>query len=178
MRSHNLSRKNGKAYYYIIAITLLISSALFSPQPVSAQSDGFPLGWQELLPVHISAMALAGMSLIIGGLIARYRKGKSKKWLRQHKTFQWSGTIFAVIGVATSIVMVEVTFGTHLNAPHSIIALVSLCLILLAIVVAYGFLKRKKHKKELRVMHRWIGRFTILAWLVTILFGFFAAGIL
>jgi uncharacterized membrane protein YfcA len=111
-------------------------------------------------------------------LIARYRKGKSKNWLRQHKAFQWSSAILGLVGIVTSFTMVEVTIGTHLNAPHSVIALVSFLVIILAIVAAYAFLKRKKHKKELRIIHRWIGRTGILAWLVTILFGLFAAGIL
>ena len=151
---------------------------LLTAIPLFAQSDGFSLGWSELLPIHIAAMSTSGASMIFGMLIARYRKGKSKNWLKQHKAFQWSGAILGAIGITTAIIMVEVTFGTHLNVPHSIIAVVSFVFIVLAIIAAYGFLKRKKHKKELRIVHRWIGRTAIVAWLVTILFGLFVAGIL
>ena len=41
-------------------------------------------------------------------------------------------------------------------------------------IVALG----KKHKKEFRIVHRWIGRFAILSFLVTVFFGLFAAGVL
>jgi uncharacterized membrane protein YozB (DUF420 family) len=74
--------------------------------------------------------------------------------------------------------MAEVTFGTHLNAPHSIVAVVSLSLVTLAIVAGYGFIKLKRNKKELRVMHRWIGRSAITLWLLTILLGLLAGGII
>ena len=159
-------------------LVIVLALFLLATAPLFAQAGGFALGWQELLPVHIAAMSLSGASMITGMLIARYRKGKSKNWLRQHKAFQWSSAILGLVGIVTSFTMVEVTFGTHLNAPHSVIALASFLVIILAITAAYAFLKRKKHKKELRVIHRWIGRAGILAWLVTILFGLFAAGIL
>ncbi|MBT3273681.1 MAG: hypothetical protein HN368_11030 [Spirochaetales bacterium] len=146
--------------------------------PVAAQSDGFPLGWQELLPIHITAMSLSGAGILVGMLIARYRKGKSKNWMKQHKIIQLCSAGLALLGIATAVTMVEVTYGTHLNVTHSIVALVSFVSIVLAIVVAYGFLKRKNHKKELRTLHRWIGRLAILGWLTTIAFGLFAAGIL
>ena len=146
--------------------------------PLFAQTNGFALGWDQLLPVHISAMALAGAGMIVGAYIARYRKKKAKKWLKQHKTFQWTSAVLATFGITTGIVMVQVTTGIHLRVPHSIIALVSFILIVSAIAVAYSFLKGKKHKKQKRILHRWVGRATIVAWLTTIVFGLFAAGIL
>ena len=145
--------------------------------PLFAQSDGFTLGRDQLLPVHISAMSLAGACMIVGAYIARYRKKKSKNWLKQHKAFQWTSAVFAALGITTGIVMVQVTMGIHLRVPHSIIALVSFILIVSAIAAAYSFLKGKKYKRQKRMIHRWIGRVTIIAWLTTILFGLFAAGI-
>ena len=155
----------------------IVLAQVLATVPLFAQAEGFSLGWQELLPVHIAAMSLSGALMITGMLIARYRKKKSKNWLRQHKIFQWSSAILGLIGIITSFTMVEVTFGTHLNVPHSYVAVVSFLVIVLAIVAAYTFLKRKKNKKEFRIIHRWIGRVGILAWLVTIVFGLFAAGV-
>ncbi len=169
---------NAKPSRYLLRAIVTLALLGLTGAPLFAQSEESSIGWDQLLPVHIAAMSLAAASMITGMLIARFRKRKSKNWLRQHKLFQWSSAILGFIGIVTSFTMVEVTFGTHLNAPHSIIALVSLAMIVLAIIVAYAFLKRKKHKKELRMMHRWIGRAAILAWLVTIFFGLSAAGIL
>ena len=164
--------KTGKRVFLANYLVLLLSVPLF------AQGDGFTLGWDQLLPVHIVAMSLSGLGMIIGGFIARYRKKASKNWLKQHKSFQWTSAALAAIGIATGIVMVQVTTGIHLRVTHAVIALISFIFIVSAIAVAYGFLKGKKYKKQKRIMHRWIGRLTIVAWLTTILFGLFAAGIL
>ena len=160
-----------RAFFAFLFLAALVS-------PLFAQSDGFTLGWDQLLPVHISAMSMAGACMIVGAYIARYRKKKTKNWLKQHKTFQWTSAVLAAIGITTGIIMVQVTIGIHLRVPHSIIALASFILIVSAITVAYGFLKGKKYKKQKRILHRWVGRVTIIAWLTTILFGLFAAGIL
>ena len=71
--------------------------------------------------------------------------------------------------------MVQNYTQKHFRVAHSFIALASLLLIVCAVVLAYGFLKRKNHKKELRIMHRWIGRFTILSFLTTVVFGIIVA---
>jgi len=67
--------------------------------------------------------------------------------------------------------MVEKSTGEHIAVAHSIIATATFGAIILTIIVAYGFLKMQKHKKEMRVMHRWLGRITITAWIVTIVLG-------
>lgn len=145
--------------------------------PLFGQGDGFSLGWDQLLPIHIVAMSLAGTGMIIGMYIARYRKKKTRTWMKQHKTVQWISSTIAAFGIATGVVMVQVTTGIHLRVPHTIIALISFILVVSAIAVAYGFLKGKKNKKQKRILHRWIGRMTIISWLVTILLGLFAAGV-
>ncbi len=156
----------------VSSLTLLIASCLFTPS-LFAANNGFELGLSELLPIHIALMSLTGVSLLVGGVIAKYRKNKSKNWLKQHKIFQWSGALFGLLGIVTAVIMVEVTTGMHLNVTHSIVAAVSFGIIILAITAAYGFLKKKKHKKELRIVHRWLGRIAITAWLVTIGLGLY-----
>ena len=145
----------------------------------TAWAGGFgDYGRAELLPVHIVAMSLATLGLGIGGYIARYLKKKNKQWLKLHKRFQWISSVLGLVGISTGFIMVQSPGGSHLRYPHSIIAVVSLCLIVGAISFAYKFLKGKKHKKEFRLVHRWTGRFAILSFLVTIFFGLFAAGVL
>ena len=156
----------------IACLAVLGASSLFAPA-LFAEGDGIEFGFRQLLPIHIVMMSLSGTSILTGGIIARYRKGKSKNWLKQHKTFQWSGAVLGLLGLAAAVTMVEVSTGMHFKVTHSIVAAASFGLIILAIIAAYGFLKKKKHKKELRVVHRWLGRATILAWLATIALGLF-----
>ena len=156
-----------------ISLTLLfVSSLLFAPA-LFAENGGFEFGFRQLLTTHIIAMSLSGAALLIGGIIAKYRKKKSKNWLKQHKAFQWSGAVLGLIGIGFAVWMVEISTGLHLNVTHSIVAVTSFGLIILAIVAAYGLLKKKNHKKQLRIVHRWLGRITIVAWLVTIALGLF-----
>ena len=161
----------------ITAVLMVLALSLIAAQPVHAQGGGIELGREQLLPVHIVAMSLAAALMSVGGIIARYYKKKTKNWLKLHKTFQWSAAILGVLGIVGGFVMVEVSTGMHFRVGHAVVALVSLILIALAVIVAYGFLKGTKHKKETRIMHRWIGRLTIVSFLTTIVFGLFAAGV-
>lgn len=156
----------------IMTLAFVVCSVILA-QPLFAQGGGVELGLRELLPVHIALMSLSGAGMITGALIAKYRKGKSKNWLKQHEAFQWSSAIFALLGIVTAVIMVEVTTGMHLRVAHSIVAAVSFVFVILAIIAAYGLLKRKTHKKELRIVHHWLGRITILAWMVTIVLGLY-----
>jgi len=146
----------------------------FLAAPVFVFADnGVEFGFSELLPIHIALMSASGVGMITGAGIAKYKKGKSKNWLNLHKTFQWSSAILAVLGIVSAVIMVEISTGIHLRVAHSIVAAVSFGGIVLAIAAAYGLLRKKNHKKELRIAHRWIGRITIVAWLATIVLGLF-----
>lgn len=152
--------------------------ALFGAVSLHAQSSaGVDLGRATLLPVHIVLMSVATASMLLGWYMAKFRRRKTKKWLAYHKAAQWTASITAVLGIATGAVMVEYSTGIHFRVSHSIVAAVSLALIVLSVGVAYTFLKWKKHKKVTRVIHRWAGRFTITAFIVTIILGMSAAGV-
>ena len=156
----------------IMTLAVVICSVVLA-RPLFAQGGGVELGLRELLPVHITLMSLSGAGMITGALIAKYRKSKSKNWLKQHKAFQSGSAVLALLGIVTAVIMVEVTTGMHLRVAHSIVAVVSFAFVVLAIIAGYGVLKGKKHKKELRIVHPWLGRITILAWIATILLGLF-----
>jgi hypothetical protein len=156
----------------ICVFVFLLATGVFAP-PLFAANDGFPLEFNQLLPIHIAAMSVSGASILTGGIIARYRKGKSKNWLKQHKTFQWSGAVLGLLGIVTAIIMVEVSTQRHVAVAHSIAATATFGAIILTIIVAYGFLRLKKNKKQLLLLHRWFGRVTITAWLAVIILGLF-----
>jgi hypothetical protein len=156
----------------ILLISLLTAMVIFAP-PLFAAGEGFPLEFNQLLPIHIAAMSLSGASILTGGIIAKYRKGKSKNWLKQHKFFQWSGAVLGLLGIVSAVIMVEKSTGNHIAVAHSIVAVATFGAIILTIIVAYGFLRMQKHKKEMRIIHRWLGRITITAWIATIILGLF-----
>ncbi len=153
--------------------------ALLIDAPTFAQAAGIrSLGRAELLPVHVPAMSVGVVGMLTGVCIARYCRKKNKGWLRLHKSVQWTAATVAVLGVATGAVMVQNTGGNHFRAPHAVPALVSLILVAATISAAYAFLNAKRYKKQTRVMHRWLGRATIASFLVTIVFGLSAAGLI
>lgn len=152
---------------------LLVCVGFFSAPVLLFAENGVEIGLRELLPVHIALMSLAGAGMITGAIIARYFKRRTKQWVKLHKAFQWGSAVSAVLGIVAAVIMVEVTTGVHLRVAHSIVAAASFGAIILAITAGYGFLRKKTHKKELRIMHRWLGRVAITAWLVTIVLGLF-----
>lgn len=163
----------------LISLSAFLLFSFLVIVPVYSQDSGkIQIGRDQLLPVHIAALSTAFVLMAIGGTIARYMKKKAKNWLKLHKRFQWTAAIVGLFGITSGIVMVQVTHGIHLRVAHTVVALVSALLIILAIVVAYGFLKGKKYKNQTRIIHRWTGRFTILSFLTTIILGLFTAGIL
>ena len=155
-----------------VVCVIFVIGLFLAPAQLFAD-NGLELGLNELLPVHIALMSLSGAGFITGGIIARYRKKKSKNWLKQHKAFQWSSAVLALLGVIAAVIMVENATGIHLRVTHSIVAASSFALSVVAIIAAYTFLRKKKHKKDLRIIHRWLGRTAIVAWLATIALGLF-----
>ncbi len=157
-----------KVTFFAIGLIVFFAAAV----PLFAQ-DGREIGLRELLPVHIALMSLAGAGMLGASLLARYGKGNVKHWFQWHKRIQWGSAVSATLGVIVAVIMVEITTGIHLRVAHSIVAVVSFGLMVLAIIAAYGFLRRRHHKKELRIMHRRLGRIAVLTWLVVIVLGLF-----
>lgn len=131
----------------LILLSAFLSFSILAIVPVNSQESGkIQIGRDQLLPILIVALSTAFVLMTNGGTIARYMKKKANNWLKLHKRFHWTAAIVGLLGIASGIVMVQVTHGIHLRVAHTVVALVSAILIILAIVVAYGFLKEKKMK--------------------------------
>ena len=131
-----------------------------------------------LWPIHAVLMGLSFLAMLTGMFISRYGKGK-KWWLKTHRGLGTGGGIGAVIALVIATIMVSVSHGYHLSSPHSIIGLITIVLIILTPLIGSRMLKPKASgKKVLRVVHRWIGRVTLVMMAATILFGLRIAGII
>lgn len=134
-----------------------------------------------LWPIHAILMGAAFLLILGGMLISRYGK-KKKWWLKTHKSFESIGSIGAVAALILAVIMIAATHGYHLSKTHSIFGLITVILLLGTPFMGYWMTNPKggkaELKKKLRIIHRWVGRVTILLMAVTIIFGLQLAGIL
>lgn len=133
------------------------------------------LGW--FLPLHIFLMSLSFAGMTIGALIARYYK-KSKLWLKIHRPLGAISSLTGAVGVITAGIMVQISSGTHLRVPHAIAGLIVILLCLAMPVLGFAIFKSKVNKKEIKTIHRVLGRVTITSMALVILSGLLTAGIL
>jgi protein-S-isoprenylcysteine O-methyltransferase Ste14 len=134
-----------------------------------------------LWPIHAILMGVSFLLILSGMMISRYGK-KKKWWLKTHRSFGSIGSIGAVAALILAVVMISVTHGYHLSNTHGIFGLITVVLLLVTPFMGYWMTSPKggsaEVKKKLRVIHRWIGRVTILFMAVTTIFGLQLSGIL
>lgn len=140
-------------------------------QPLFAAVSKPDPALRKLLPVHVVLMSVSASLLVAGAVVARIGKGNITHWFQRHKALEWSGGVLGLAGIIVAVIMVQAAGRVHFRVPHSIFATVSFMFLVVSIITAYGFLKGKHYKKRLRVVHRWLGRLTVLAWVLTILLG-------
>ena len=135
------------------------------------------IGYSELWPVHAILMSLS-FALMVIGMILSFQK--SKKWrLDVHKKLSMTGAILGIIALAIAVYMISASYGLHFSVFHSIIGIITLALILLTPFFGYAVFKTKKlDKKQLRSLHLWVGRVTLVLMVVTIVAGLRLVGIL
>ena len=126
-------------------------------------------------------MGVSFLLILSGMMISRYGK-KKKWWLKTHRAFGSIGSIGAVAALILAVVMISITHGYHLSNTHGIFGLITVVLLLVTPFMGYWMTSPKggspEVKKKLRVIHRWIGRVTLLLMAVTIIFGLQLSGIL
>jgi hypothetical protein len=120
-----------------------------------------------LLPAHIAFMALALVLVVSAAVIAKRRK---KNWLVMHKRCAISGTFSSLIA-AICIVALKIAHGySHFQSPHALAGLVTLCLLVIAPALGAAI---PKGPKPLRAIHRFFGRLTAAAIVLTSVMGVF-----
>ena len=130
----------------------------------------------ELWPIHAFFMTIGLVCMGTGIYTAMFRK-KEKWWLKYHKKLGLTAASSTIIGLVIGFYMVEDSTGQHFNVGHAYIGALSILLALITPTVGLQMFKYKKHIKNMKLAHRWLGRVTITMMIITTISGLNAAGV-
>lgn len=124
-----------------------------------------------IIPLPIAFHALF---MIIGLIVLLYAasismKKKTNQWLKKHRTSALSGIAAIIIGLIIMIVFKESQGYPHLASPHAIGGLVTVIAVLITPILGYLITKGKQNVK---LIHKPLGKITIILVAITIIFGF------
>jgi Eukaryotic cytochrome b561 len=126
--------------------------------------------------LHILFMATATLGILAGVGAAMFFRQK-KNWLKVHKYFN----LFSLLGMSAGIIMafiyVSGTNGEHIAGLHQLTGLTAFNFAVATLLLGlYQF--KAKNKSAVRIMHRWLGRFSFLLLLTAITLGLILINIL
>jgi hypothetical protein len=119
--------------------------------------------------LHILFMATAILGIIAGVGIAVFFRRKTS-WLIIHKTLNTSGLSIIAAGIIMAFIYVSGTGGKHIDGVHQITGLTAFIFTLITILAGFYQFKAK-NKLTVRIMHRWLGRLSLLLLLAAITLG-------
>jgi len=119
--------------------------------------------------LHILLMAISFLGITFAVSIAMFFR-KKKNWLKIHKFVNSLSLGGMAAGIMMAFIYVANTGGNHMIGLHHISGLASF--ILACMTILLGFYQFKaKNKPAVRTAHRWLGRFSVLMFLATIVLG-------
>jgi len=126
--------------------------------------------------LHILLMAISTLGIITGVSAALFFR-KKISWLKIHKCLN----SYSLLGMSTGIIMafiyVSSTNGEHIDGIHQLIGLTAFNFAVATLLLGlYQF--KAKNKSVVRTTHRWLGRFSLLLFLTTIILGLILINIL
>ena len=126
--------------------------------------------------LHILFMATATLGIIAGVSAAMFFR-KKRNWLKVHKYFN----SFSLLGMSTGIIMafiyVSGTNNEHIDGLHQLIGLPAFNFAVATLLLGlYQF--KAKNKLAVGTTHRWLGRFSLLLFLMAITLGLILINIL
>ena len=136
--------------------------------------------YSVLWPIHAVLMGIAFVLMFTAMGIARYQK-KKRWWYTLHKRLNLIGAVAAVIAMVIAVIMVSLSHGVHIASLHALLGLLTFILVIATPIIGFGIRSQKvkpKFKKQVRIVHHWLGRITLLSMAVTIFFGLQIAGLI
>ena len=136
--------------------------------------------YSVLWPIHAVLMGLSFVLMLTAMSIARYQKKKSW-WYTLHKRLNLIGAGAVVTAMVIAVIMVSLSHGVHIASLHAVWGVVTFALVIATPIIGFGIRSRKvkpTYKKQVRVLHHWLGRITLLSMAVTIFFGLQIAGLI
>jgi uncharacterized iron-regulated membrane protein len=121
-------------------------------------------------------MAISTLGIITGVSAAMFFR-KKRSWLNIHKYLN----SFSLLGMSTGLIMafiyVSGTNGEHIDGLHQLIGLTAFNFAVATLLLGlYQF--KAKNKSFVRTTHRWLGRFSLLLFLMAITLGLILINIL
>lgn len=128
-----------------------------------------------LIVVHLLLMFAASLCLLAGVGVAMFGR-KRKFWLKGHKNLNSAGGILLAAGGVMAFVSVILAGTDHLAGFHHRIGAIAVMVAFLTLFLGFYSLKAA-NKSDLRMAHRWSGRLSLFAILVTLALGLAMIGI-
>jgi hypothetical protein len=126
--------------------------------------------------LHILLMAISTLGIMTGVSAAMFFR-KKRSWLKIHKYLN----SFSLLGMSTGIIMafiyVSGTNGEHIDGLHQLTGLTAFNFAVATLLLGlYQF--KAKNKLAIGTTHRWLGRFSLLLFLMAITLGLILINIL
>jgi hypothetical protein len=128
-----------------------------------------------LWPFHALLM-ISGFSFIVAGAIVA-RKKEGTGWMKIHRMLVKINTLLILTGAIFGVSMIEISQSMHINFPHSYFGISIPVLTIIVLISGERLLKPNKGPKSKRKIHRVLAWMLISLMSITMIEGFFAAGI-
>jgi len=128
-----------------------------------------------LWPFH-ALMMISGFSFVVAGAIVALKK-EGTGWMKIHRMLARIGSLLIWAGAIFGVFMIGAPTLKHLNFPHSYSGILIPVLTIIVLISGARLLMPNKGPKSKRKIHRVIAWILISLMSVTIIEGFFAAGI-
>lgn len=129
-----------------------------------------------LIVLHLVLMITAVICFATGVGVAMFAR-KRKNWLKLHKAINTAGVVIGIAGAAMAIVNVVISTGNHLSGLHHRVGLFAILLFCFTLYLGFYSFKAAD-KTTVRALHRWSGRFSLIAMLAALILGLMMIGVL
>jgi len=119
--------------------------------------------------LHITVMAISALGILTGISVAMFFR-KKKYWLKIHKSVNLLSLGGFSLGIIMAFIYVADSSKNHLDGIHQMTGLIAFMIALCAFMMGHYQFKAK-NKLSARTAHRWLGRISLLAFLIVIVFG-------
>ena len=128
-----------------------------------------------LWPFHALLMISGFSFMVAGAVVARKKEGTG--WMKIHRMLIRISALLIIPGTIFGIFMIETSKSTHISFPHSYSGVLIPVLTIITLLSGEILLKPKKGSKSKRKIHRILAWALISLMSITMIEGFFAAGI-
>ena len=119
---------------------------------------------------------ISGFSFIVAGAIVA-RKKEGTGWMKIHQMLVRISTLLILLGSIFAVYMTDIAISKHINFPHSLTGILIPVLAIIVLISGEMLLKPNKGPKSKRKIHRVLAWILISLMSITMIEGFFAAGI-